>query len=233
MGDTRDGVRKMRAQSSFSRHILKWSTFFIGMLIMSLGIVMIIKAELGASPWDVLHIGLFKQIGLTIGSWSIIVGFFVLFLSSLLLKRLPQIGAFLNMISVGIFIDMFMMAPFLVTPETFIGKLIMLLMGLLINGYGMGIYISASVGAGPRDSLMLALTQLSNWKVQYIRTGMEIIVLTIGWLLGGPVFIGTLIYCVGIGYIAGFALPQCQRMHDGLKQKLAKTPIVEVNHFSN
>lgn len=200
---------------------------------MSLGIVMIIKADLGASPWDVLHIGLYKQIGLTIGTWSIIVGFFILFLSSFLLKRLPQIGAFLNMISVGIFIDMFMMVPFLVTPETFIGKLMMLLLGLLINGYGMGIYISAKVGAGPRDSLMLALTEISKWKVQYIRFGMEIIVLTIGWLLGGPVFVGTLVYCVGIGYIAGFALPQCQKMHDGLKRKLDKAPVIEANHFSN
>lgn len=200
---------------------------------MSLGIVMIIKADLGASPWDVLHIGLYKQIGLTIGTWSIIVGFFILFLSSFLLKRLPQIGAFLNMISVGIFIDMFMMVPFLVTPETFTGKIMMLLLGLLINGYGMGIYISAKVGAGPRDSLMLALTEISKWKVQYIRLGMEITVLTIGWLLGGPVFVGTLVYCVGIGYIAGFALPQCQKMHDGLKRKLDKAPVIEANHFSN
>ncbi len=224
---------RMRAQSSFSHHMLKWSTFFIGLLIMSLGIVLIIKANLGASPWDVLHIGLYKQIGLTIGSWSIIVGFFILFLSSFLLKRLPQIGAFLNMISVGIFIDMFMMVPFLVTPDSFIGKLLMLLLGLIINGYGMGIYISAKVGAGPRDSLMLALTEISKWKVQYIRLGMEIIVLTAGWLLGGPVFIGTLIYCVGIGYMAGFALPQCQRLNDRLKRKLDKTPVIEVNHFSN
>ncbi|MCC3356604.1 YczE/YyaS/YitT family protein [Bacillus sp. REN16] len=223
----------MRVQTSFSHHILKWLTFFIGLLIMSFGIVMIIKADLGASPWDVLHIGLYKQIGLTIGSWSIIVGFFVLFLSTILLKRLPQIGAFLNMISVGIFIDMFMMAPFLVTPESFTGKLIMLFVGLLINGYGMGIYISAKAGAGPRDSLMLALTEISKWKVQYIRLGMEIMVLTVGWLLGGPVFVGTLIYCVGIGYIAGFVLPQCQKMHDGIKRKLNKTTAIEVNHFSN
>lgn len=200
---------------------------------MSFGIVLIIKAGLGASPWDVLHIGLFKQLGFTIGTWSIIVGFFVLSLSSILLKRLPQIGALLNMISIGLFIDMFMMVSFLVTPETFIGKIIMLLLGLIFNGYGMGIYISARVGAGPRDSLMLALTEISKWKVQYIRSGMEIIVLTIGWLLGGPVFIGTLICCVGIGYIAGFALPQCGRMYDGIKRKLEKTPVIEINHFSN
>lgn len=223
----------MGVQTSFRHHMLKWSTFFIGMLIMSLGIVLIIKADFGAAPWDVLHIGLFKQIGLTIGTWSIIVGFFILFLSSCLLRRLPQIGALLNMLSIGVFIDMFMMVPFLITPESYVGKLIMLLLGLLVNGYGMGIYISAKVGAGPRDSLMLALTELTKWKVQYIRSGMEIIVCTIGWLLGGPVFIGTLICCVGIGYIAGFALPQCGRMYDALKRKLDKTPVIEVNHFSN
>ncbi|WP_449537088.1 YczE/YyaS/YitT family protein [Ferdinandcohnia sp. Marseille-Q9671] len=223
----------MKVQSSFSNHALKWSTYFIGLLIMSLGVVLIIKADLGASPWDVLHIGLYKQIGLTIGSWSIIVGFLVLFISAFLTKRLPQIGAFLNMISVGIFIDMYMMIPFFVTPESTTGKIIMLFLGLMINGYGMGIYISARVGAGPRDSLMLALTEITSWKVQYIRSGMEVIVLTVGWLLGGPVFLGTLVYCVGIGYIAGFALPQCQRLFDGLKRRFEKTPVVEVNHFSN
>ncbi|MFT4412750.1 YczE/YyaS/YitT family protein [Fredinandcohnia humi] len=223
----------LRGQSSFSHHALKWSAYFIGLLIMSLGIVLIIKANLGASPWDVFHIGLYKQLGLTIGSWSIIVGFFILFVSSLLLKRLPQIGAFLNMIFVGIFIDMYMMIPFFGTPSSLTGKIIMLLTGVIVNGYGMGIYISSRVGAGPRDSLMLALTELTKWKVQYIRTGIEIIVLSIGWILGGPVFWGTIVYSVAIGYAVGFTLPQCQRVFDELKGRLDKSPEIKANHFSS
>lgn len=105
-----------------------------------------------------------------------------------------------------------MMIPYLQVPNTLIGKFVMLLVGIVITGYGMGIYISANIGAGPRDSLMLALTELTGWKVQYIRIAMEAFVLFIGWILGGPVSIGTLIFCIMIGSVAGVALPQCQRM---------------------
>lgn len=190
---------------------LQWGIFFVGLLIMSFGIVLTIKADLGCAPWDVLHIGLYRKFGLTIGTWSMIVGVAVLTASALLLKQFPRIGAFLNMIFVGIFIDLYMMIPYLRTPHTLIGKLVMLLVGIVITGYGMGIYISANIGAGPRDSLMLALTELTGWKVQYIRIAMEGLVLFFGWILGGPVSIGTLIFCVMIGSITGIALPQCRR----------------------
>lgn len=185
--------------------------FFVGLLIMSFGIVLTIKADLGCAPWDVLHIGLYRKFGLTIGTWSMIVGVAVLTASALLLKQFPRIGAFLNMIFVGIFIDLYMMIPYLRTPHTLIGKLVMLLVGIVITGYGIGIYISANIGAGPRDSLMLALTELTGWKVQYIRIAMEGLVLFFGWVLGGPVSIGTLIFCVMIGSVTGIALPQCRR----------------------
>lgn len=190
---------------------LQWGIFFVGLLIMSFGIVLTIKADLGCAPWDVLHIGLYRKFGLTIGTWSMIVGVAVLTASALLLKQFPRIGAFLNMIFVGIFIDLYMMIPYLRTPHTLIGKLVMLLVGIVITGYGMGIYISANIGAGPRDSLMLALTELTGWKVQYIRIAMEGLVLFFGWVLGGPVSIGTLIFCVMIGSVTGIALPQCRR----------------------
>lgn len=192
--------------------IFRWVIYFIGLLIMSFGIVLTIKANVGCAPWDVLHIGLYRNFGLTIGTWSIIVGLVVLTISALLLKQLPRIGAFLNMIFVGIFIDLYMMIPYLQVPNTLIGKFVMLLVGIVITGYGMGIYISANIGAGPRDSLMLALTELTGWKVQYIRIAMEAFVLFIGWILAGPVSIGTLIFCIMIGSVAGVALPQCQRM---------------------
>lgn len=219
----------MQVTQSLSQHVLKWSIYIVGLLIMAFGIVLIIKADLGASPWDVFHIGLYKQLGLTIGSWSIIVGFFILLISALLMKRLPQIGAFLNMLLVGVFIDMYMMIPFFTTPTTLSGKIIMLLIGIIVNGYGMGLYISSRAGAGPRDSLMIALTEITKWKVQYIRSGMEVIVLIIGWFLGGPVFFGTIIYSVIIGYVVGYALPQCQGFSDRLHKKVTKHNEIKVN----
>jgi uncharacterized protein len=176
---------------------------------MTLGFVLVLKANLGATPWDVLHVGLYYQFGLTIGSWSIIVGLLILGVSALLTKKIPQIGAFLNMLSVGIFMDMYLFLPFIQSPSSLIGKIIMFLIGLVITCYGMGFYISAKLGAGPRDSLMLALTSRTGWKVGYIRGTMEVIVLLIGWLLGGPVSFGTFLLSLLIGPLFGFAMPQC------------------------
>ncbi|MFC4184678.1 YczE/YyaS/YitT family protein [Saccharococcus thermophilus] len=200
--------------------LFRWAVYFIGLLVMSFGIVLTIKANVGCAPWDVLHIGLYRKFGLTIGTWSIIVGIVILTLSSLLVKQRPKLGAFLNMLFVGIFIDMYMMIPYLQTPATIVGRFAMLLIGIVIAGYGMGLYISANVGAGPRDSLMLALMDLTGWKVQYIRIAMEAFVLLTGWLLGGPVSIGTLIFCVTIGSVAGIALPQCRRITERIMEPI-------------
>ena len=85
--------------------------YLAGLLIMSLGIVLLIKADFGAPPWDVFHVGLYYQFGLTIGTWSIIVGFIILAISAAIAGQFPQIGAFLNMVLVGLFIDMYFHAP--------------------------------------------------------------------------------------------------------------------------
>nr|WP_236838753.1 YitT family protein [Caldalkalibacillus salinus] len=189
-------------------------------MVMAFGIVLMIKADLGSAPWDVLHIGLTLQMGLTIGTWSIIVGIFIILLTTLLTKERPQLGAILNMLFVGMFIDLFVYLLAWFEPEGIIIQLITLVLGMLIMGYGIGLYIAPNCGAGPRDSLMLALTQLTSWKVQYVRGAMEVVVLAIGWLLGGPVFIGTLLFCFGIGSIVGVTLPHCQKMVDKLLQSL-------------
>ncbi|WP_066050570.1 YczE/YyaS/YitT family protein [Robertmurraya korlensis] len=197
--------------------------YFLGLLLMSLGIVFLIKADIGATPWDVLHVGLHYQFGLTIGTWSILVGVAILTLASIISKEFPQIGAFLNMLLVGVFIDMYFLLPIIQTPGDWIGKSLMFVAGLLLNGYGMGLYISASFGAGPRDSLMIALTASTGWKLTYVRACIEIIVLIIGWQLGGPVFIGTVVFSFVIGPIVGIALPQCKILTDYFLKKLHST----------
>lgn len=207
--------------------------YLLGLLIMSLGIVLFIKAELGATPWDVLHVGLYYKLGLTIGSWSIIMGIVILTTAALISKEFPQIGAFLNMILVGLFIDMFYHMPILQTPDNMSGKIIMFVIAIIINGYGMGLYISARFGAGPRDSLMLALSSRTHWKVQNVRISLEIIVLLIGWRLGGPIFWGTIIYGVAIGALSGICLPQCQRLTDFLLAKLKKKEQIQTQIDAN
>lgn len=213
--------------------VRRWLIFFVGIIVMSFGIVLMIEADLGVAPWDVLHIGLTNQFGLTVGTWSIVVGFWIIAFTSLLTKAWPQLGAFLNMVFVGVFIDIFRL--FIGTPVTIIGQYVMLLVGVVVIGYGIGLYIAPKCGAGPRDSLMIAITEKSAWKVQYVRGLMEIVVLAIGWNLGGPVFIGTILFSLTIGNVVGFTLPQCQRLVDrfierGMKVENIDKGTIRVNN---
>ncbi|MGE6259514.1 YczE/YyaS/YitT family protein [Heyndrickxia sporothermodurans] len=201
---------------------VRFLIFCIGLLIMAFGLDLLIIANLGATPWDVLHVGLFTQFGLTIGSWSVIVGFFVLGISALIMKKLPKLGAYLNMLLVGIFMDMILKLLTHVTFDTLLGRIVLLIIGIIINAIGMGIYISAQLGAGPRDSFMLAVSSKTGWKVSHVRRGMEVLVLIIGWLCGGPVFVGTIIFCITIGTLVGFSLPLCQKLTDSIMVKIEK-----------
>ncbi|MEH7124013.1 YitT family protein [Bacillus sp. JJ1773] len=208
----------------------RFIVFIVGLLVMTLGVVLLILADLGATPWDVLHVGLYYQFGLTIGSWSIIIGFAILALSSIILKEFPKMGTFLNMVLFGLFVDFYFMLPFMQTPSSLTGKIMMFICGIITCCYGMGIYISAQFGAGPRDSLMIALTSKTGWKVAHARLCMEIVVLLIGWQLGGPVFWGTIIIGISIGPIAGIALPQCQKVTDRFLVKMkAKNAVTAIN----
>ncbi|MBP2240532.1 putative membrane protein YczE [Cytobacillus eiseniae] len=200
----------------------RFIVYLSGLLVMSLGIVLLIIADLGATPWDVLHVGLYYQLRLTIGSWSVIVGVVILTVASLISKEFPKMGAFLNMILIGLFIDLYLLLPFMQTPPSLVGKMMMFVCGIIIYCYGMGIYISAQFGAGPRDSLMIALTAKTGWKVSHVRSCMEVLVLLVGWQLGGPVFWGTIIISLAIGPIAGIALPQCQSLTNQFLAKIRK-----------
>lgn len=215
------GGSRMKQNNNIVETTIKWVIYFTGLLIMSLGIVLTIKADLGVSSWDVLHIGLYYQLGLTIGTWTIVTGAVVLFVAILLTKKPPKLGAFINMLSVGIFIDLYLMMPFFQTPKSIIGQWIMLMIGIVVLGYGMGLYISANCGAGPRDSLMISLVDKTGKSITFIRGYIEIIVLFFGWLLGGPVFIGTIITTLTIGYIAGIMIPFCHKTTDRLLNKRA------------
>ncbi|EIT85298.1 hypothetical protein A374_11160 [Fictibacillus macauensis ZFHKF-1] len=197
---------------SIKRSFKRWLVFFGGLLIMAFGITLMIRADLGSAPWDVLHIGLYRHIGLTIGTWSILVGFLIIGATAFITKKPPQLGAFLNMLCVGIFIDGYLMLPFITTPHSTVGAVLMLVAGIVINSIGIGFYISSDCGAGPRDSLMLAVTEVTGYKLARVRLGMEVLVLIVGWLLKGPVFMGTLLFCLSIGMLVGYTLPICKKI---------------------
>ncbi|WP_060207006.1 YczE/YyaS/YitT family protein [Sporosarcina koreensis] len=191
--------------------VWRWIFFLVGVMVLSLGIAMTIKGQrLGVGPWDVLHIGLTKNFGLTIGTWSIILGVVIIVVTSAVLKQWPKLGTWLNMILLGLFIDLFnwMLPEF----DTMTGQVIIFTLGVAVMSYGIGIYVAPNVGAGPRDSLMLILVDKLGISVKKVRTMIEVIVAVAGWLLGGPVGIGTVIIALLIGQIVHYALPQCRKL---------------------
>jgi uncharacterized protein len=190
---------------------LRWSFFTIGLLVLAFGITLTIKGkDLGIGPWDVFHYGLFLKFGLTIGTWSIIAGLVILLITGLATKSFPKIGAFLNMLLIGLFIDFFNF----IIPDTssIVVQSILFAAGTIIVGYGIGLYVSADFGAGPRDGLMLLIVEKTGWKIQWVRNGIEVAVFLLGWMLGGPVGIGTVIIAFFLGSVVGVSLPQCQRL---------------------
>ncbi|MEQ6390797.1 YitT family protein [Bacillaceae bacterium S4-13-58] len=204
-------IFKLPLTGSIREKTFRWGFFVIGILLLSLGISLTIQArEVGIGPWDVLHYGLYSHLGLTIGSWAILVGLFIVAVSSIVMKSIPKIGTVINMIFVGIFIDLFNLL--FTEPTTLWGCWVVLLIGIVISAFGIGIYVPSEIGAGPRDSLMLALTRLTKLKVGTVRNGLEIIVAFIGWLLGGPLGLGTIVTALLLGTFVGYTLPFGQKL---------------------
>ena len=136
----------------------RWTFFIGGMMIMSLGITMSIKGKIiGTSPWDVLHVGLFQNFGLTIGTWSILTGLLIIVSTSLVLKEWPKIGTWLNMLLIGTFIDVFNWL--LPTTDVYALQIAYFVAGLFVLSFGCGMYIAPNMGAGPRDTLMMYLSK--------------------------------------------------------------------------
>ena len=197
------------------KFIYRWIFFFIGIMILGLGVTLTIKGQrFGVGSWDVLHIGLFKNFGLSIGSWSIIVGIIVVIISSIGLRQFPKIGTFLNMVFVGLFIDFFnMIIP---NPTTFLPALFCLILGVVVLGMGTGIYMSTDLGAGPRDSLMLLIVKKLKLSLRATRTILEVGVAIAGFLLGGPIGVGTVIMAFAIGPVMQTVFGHSKNLLDSL-----------------
>lgn len=185
--------------------------FITGIIVLSFGITLTIKGQLfGVGSWDVLHIGLTKTVGLSIGSWSIILGLAILAFDMLITKKFPLPGTFIDMFLAGIFIDIF--NYWLPDIDGFWMQLISYLTGLVLLGWGCGMYMVANLGIGPRDTLMLMMVHKLGWSVTRSRTTMEVTVAIIGFLLGGPIGIGTVFMAFGLGPIVQFALSYNEKL---------------------
>lgn len=186
----------------------------VGLVLFGVGIGLMLQSELGVPPWDVLHQGLSRRFGLTVGIWSVIVSVAVLVLW-LPLRQPYGLGTLLNAVIIGVVIDL--TAIVFPTANSTAVAWVMLLGGILLIGVASGLYIGANLGPGPRDGLMTGIAKRGP-SIRLTRAVIEITVLTVGWILGGRFGIGTIVFALAIGPLVQYFLP-----------RLALSPVTEVD----
>ena len=179
--------------------LARMPSLLVGLIFFSAGIVANLHAGLGMMPWGVLNVGLEKMTPFTLGEVSQVVGLAVLLLGWLL-GFPPGFGTFANMTVIGASIDWIIASGLIPIPQALPWQLVLLLLSVTFLGMGTLLYIRVGLGAGPRDGLMMGLVKKTGRPVSTIRGAIEITVLAIGYLLGGPVGIGTVISAVTLGY---------------------------------
>ncbi|WP_442962168.1 YczE/YyaS/YitT family protein [Pseudogracilibacillus sp. SE30717A] len=167
----------------------------IGTILFSFGISVTINMQhLGLHPWDVLNVGLFDKFGLTIGTWNIIIGIILVTVSLILDRTYVRIGTILNAFLVGSFVDFYLWLDFLPKASHTWMDVVVIVAGIVFMGIGGGIYNAAGIGSGPRDGFMLSISDKTGVSIGKVRIITETSILLLGLLIGGPVFIFTLIF---------------------------------------
>jgi uncharacterized membrane protein YczE len=177
---------------------------FLGLALYGVSIGIMVRANLGLDPWDVFHQGLSNRTGISLGMLINLVGLAVLLLWIPIRQR-PGIGTVANVFLIGTFADLSLwLIP---TVQSISMQVAMMVGAVFLNGVATGAYIGAGLGPGPRDGLMTGLVKRTGGSVRVIRTCIEITVLAAGWLLGGTVGVGTVLYAIAIGPIVHRMLP--------------------------
>lgn len=188
--------------------ILRLSQLIIGLVLFGVGCAVMVDAGIGLDPWTVFAEGVSKNTGIGIGWVVSITGFLVLLLWIPLRQR-PGVGTVANILVVGAAMQFSL--PLLGTPDHWLARVVMFLAGTALVGVASGIYIGARLGPGPRDGLMTGIHQRWGWPIWAGRLGVEATVLVTGWLLGGTVGLGTVLFAVLIGPIVHVSLPLFDR----------------------
>ncbi|HEY9495941.1 MAG TPA: hypothetical protein VIR15_13880 [Intrasporangium sp.] len=191
----------------------------VGLMLYGVSMAMMLRATLGLNPWDVFHAGVTSRVPITFGQVTIIVGALVLLLW-IPLRQWPGLGTIANVVVIGLAVDAALAV--IDSPSGLPAQLALLLAGLVLNGLAGGLYIGSQLGPGPRDGLMTGLALRTGLSIRLVRTGLELTVLGAGWLLGGPVGIGTVLYAMTIGPLVQFFLP---RVTVSLEAPAARQPL--------
>ena len=177
---------------------------YTGLVLYGVSTAMFVRANLGADPWNVFHLGVARIFSLNIGMVMIVVGALVLLLW-IPLRQKPGLGTISNVIVLGLAADaaLALMPPM----ESMVMRSILLLAAILVNAIATGMYIGAGFGSGPRDGLMTGINARTGWSVRSVRTAIELTVLLVGWLMGGTFGVGTVLYALAIGPLIQLCLP--------------------------
>lgn len=178
---------------------------YAGLVLYGASMALIIRSALGNMPWDVLHQGLSERIGWSIGFVSIVIGALVL-LAWIPLRQRPGLGTVSNVVVIGLAVDAALaVVP---APGSLPVRVGLLVAGVLLNAFATAAYIGVHLGPGPRDGLMTGLVRRTGGSVRLVRTSIEVAVVATGWLLGGTLGLGTVVYALAIGPLVQLLLPR-------------------------
>lgn len=214
-------VTRWRARTQWRGSFWSVFTLILGLWLFGTGEAILINAGIGVSPWTVFAQGVSVRTGLAIGLATAATSAVVLALW-IPLRQKPGLGTVLNIVFVALGLEVMMFV--VPIPHVFWLQLMQCLVGVAVIGLGSGFYLTAGMGPGPRDGWMTGLHNRFGWPVWVIRFGIEIVVLAIGWFLGGTVGIGTVIFALLIGPFVGYGLLVCGWLGG------ARTTVVEDEH---
>lgn len=198
--DSMTSLEQLRA----GRMVRRVPQLLIGLVGFGWSMAMMVKSDLGLNPWDVFHQGLTRYLPLSFGTITILVGAILLTLW-IPLRQWPGLGTVLNVIIIGLAADLGLtvMAEY----ESLLPRIGLLVGGVVLNGLATALYIGTHLGPGPRDGLSTGLVRATGRSLRLVRTSVEVFVLVVGWILGGTVGVGTVLYAVAIGPLWQMFLP--------------------------
>ena len=178
---------------------------YAGLVLFGVSMALLVEARLGVMPWDVLHQGLARRTGLSLGTMTVIVGVAVL-LCWVPLRERPGLGTVSNVLVIGVAVDAALVL--LPTPGAMPVRTALVVAGITLNAVATAMYIGARFGAGPRDGLMTGLVRRTGASVGFVKTSIEVGVVISGWLLGGTVGLATVAFALIVGPMVHVFLPR-------------------------
>lgn len=203
-GVTEGGKHRLAHEGGGHRLARRLLSLYVGLTLFGVSVALLISSGLGLDSWDVFHQGLAELTGLRIG-WIVIALGAVVLLLWIPLRQRPGIGTLSNVVVVGLVVDAALVV--LPRPGHIALRVAFMVSGIVVNGVATALYIGAGLGPGPRDGLMTGLAKRGR-SIRLVRTSIEVVVLATGWLLGGTVGIGTVLYAISIGPLVHYLLPR-------------------------